>query len=208
MNSFTTIATDLIQTLGLGGVAVGLTINCLGIPIPSEIIIPLSGIGIRQGHFNGWITFGVVVLSQMLGLFIAYAIGRFGGLELVQRYGKYMFISKHELEKAQKAFHRYGGRLVLFGLCLPGIHGYVGYPAGIAKMPVVRFATAAAVGVSIWSSAFLLIGYFLGDHLEQIDAVLHKFAIFIIVLLGLAAIWYIRRRNRKAPLEDSPDHTA
>ncbi len=148
MSSLTSIATSLINTLGLGGVSVGLILNCMGIPISSEIIIPLAGIGARQGHFDLLITMLVAVGAQLVGLFLSYVIGRYGGLELVQRYGRYLLISKHELKKTELAFEKYGGRLVFFGLCLPGVHGYVGYPAGIAKMPVLSFGLAAAAGES------------------------------------------------------------
>ena len=203
MSSLTTIATDLIHTLGLGGVGVGLALNCIGIPIPSEIVIPLSGIAIRQGQYNAFVVFIVIVVAQLGGLCISYAIGRFGGLELIQRYGKYVFLSKHELNRAQKAFHRHGVKLVLVGLCLPGLHGYVGYPAGIAKMPMWRFLIAASAGVAVWSLAFLGIGYFLGDHLDAIDNASHNFAIIVFVVVVIAVISYLIQRNRKAHLEDS-----
>lgn len=208
MTSLTTVATSLISTLGLTGVGIGLLVNCLGIPIPSEIIIPLAGIGIKQGNFNALEVFAVTVLAQLVGLYLGYAMGRFGGLELVQRYGKYVFISRRELKRAEVAFEQYGGRLVFFGLCLPGVHGYVGYPAGIARMPLWRFGIAAAAGAGIWSFVLLGAGYFLGDHLAEIDQTFRQFAVVIVGLLVVVAIWYIKRRNRKAQLEDSTDHAA
>lgn len=200
MSSFTTIATDLINTLGLAGVSVGLFVNCLGIPIPSEIIIPLAGISVRQGHNNLILAIIVTVGAQMLGLYVSYLIGRFGGVELIQRYGKYVFISSHELERAENAFEKYGGRLVFFGLILPGIHGFVGYPAGIAKMAIWRFSITAVFGALIWSGALLAVGYFLGDHLGQIDAIFHKFGVIIVIAIIAAALWYINKQRKRISL--------
>ena len=196
MNSLSTIATDLIKTLGLAGVSVGLFINCLGIPIPSEIIIPLAGIGVRQGHINLVLALIVTIGAQMLGLFASYAIGRFGGVGLIQRYGKYVFISQHELERTEKAFEKYGGRLVFFGLVLPGIHGFVGYPAGIAKMAIGSFTATALAGAALWSGALLALGYFLGDHLAQIDAIFHQFGVFIVLAFIVAGAYYISSKRK------------
>ena len=168
--------------------------------IPSEIIIPLTGIGVRQGHFNLILAFVVAAGAQLLGLYFSYLIGRYGGLELVERYGKYVFFSHHELVRAQAAFEKYGGRLVFVGLCLPGVHGYVGYPAGIAKMPIWRFTVAAAAGAALWTGALMALGYFLGDHLEQIDAIFHNFALVVVVLLAIAALWYIHNRKKRDSL--------
>jgi membrane protein DedA with SNARE-associated domain len=196
MSSLTTIATDLINTLGLAGVSVGLFINCLGIPISSEIIIPLTGIGVRQGHINLILALAVTIGAQMLGLFASYDIGRFGGLGLISRYGKYVFISQHELERTEKAFEKYGGRLVFFGLILPGIHGFVGYPAGIAKMAIGSFAATALAGAAIWSGALLALGYFLGDHLAEIDAIFRQFGVFIVLAFILVGAYYINIKRK------------
>jgi membrane protein DedA with SNARE-associated domain len=183
MSSLTSVATNLIDTLGLAGVSVGLLVNCMGIPISSEIIIPLAGIGIKQGHFNLVVALAVTIVAQLIGLFLSYAIGRYGGVGLIQKYGKYLFISKHELNRAELAFEKYGGRLVFFGLCLPGVHGYVGL--------------AAAAGATIWSAVLLAFGYFLGDHLSQIDAIFNKFGIVVAVVFIGAAIWYIMRHKKR-----------
>jgi membrane protein DedA with SNARE-associated domain len=169
----------------------------MGIPISSEIIIPLAGIGIKQGHFNLVVALAVTIVAQLIGLFLSYAIGRYGGVGLIQKYGKYLFISKHELNRAELAFEKYGGRLVFFGLCLPGVHGYVGYPAGIANMPILSFGLAAAAGATIWSAVLLAFGYFLGDHLSQIDAIFNKFGIVVAVVFIGAAIWYIMRHKKR-----------
>lgn len=208
MDTFTSVATNLIDTLGLGGVAVGLAVNCIGIPIPSEIIIPLSGIGVRHGQFDGVVVFTVAVLAQISGLLVSYAIGRFGGLELIEKYGRYIFISRPTLRRAQSSFDENGGWLVLFGLCLPGIHGYVGYPAGIAKMSLIKFVPVAVVGTSVWTGAFLALGYFLGDYLEEIEAVTRQFGIAASLVLVVGVIWYIKRRKRRTRRENSANNPA
>lgn len=198
MSSFTTIATDLIELLGLTGVAIGLGVNSMGIPIPSEIILPLAGLGARQGQYSFLIVIIVGTLAQVVGLILAYIIGRLGGLELVETYGKYAFISHKAIKRATNSFERYGGRLVFFGLLLPGVHGYVGYPAGIAKMSLWRFIIAATAGSAIWAIVLATLGYYLGGYISEIDAFFQRFAfVVVVVLLGAGVIWYTRRHKRK-----------
>lgn len=195
--ALSTLATSLINTLGYKGVAIGLGINTIGIPLPSELTLMLGGVGINQGRFNLVAMAIVATLAQIVGLGLSYAIGRYGGLELIHRYGKYVLISSHDVESAQKFFERNGEWVVLLGLCLPAVHGYMGYPAGIAKMAWQKFLLAAVIGSIIWSAVFLSLGYYLGNHLSLINTIFNRFAIVIAVLVLAGVIWYIRRHLRR-----------
>lgn len=196
MSVLTTVADGLINTLGPLGIGLGLTFNSLGIPIPSEILLPLGGVGIKTGQFNVAVVLFAGVAGQLVGLVLSYAIGRYGGIELIERYGRYVGIRRHDLDKAQIAFDRYGGRIVFFGLILPGIHGYVGYPAGIAKMNPGRFIAFATLGASIWAGGLIYLGYLLGNRLDLIDTFFRQFAIAIILIIAVILFLYIRRHRR------------
>ncbi len=201
MSVVANIANSLIDTLGPVGIALGLAINSLGIPIPSEILLPLAGVGVKTGQFNLWVAFSLAVLGQLVGLTISYSIARYGGIGLVERYGGYVGFRRRELDAAQRAFDRYGGALVCFGLCLPAVHGYVGYPAGIAKMNPVKFGIYATLGASIWAGGLMYLGYALSDHLDVIEKVFSQFALFIAVAVIVAVIWYIRRHRNSTPTQ-------
>jgi len=204
--SLTTVATNLIAQFGYGGVAAGLFINALGIPIPSEIILPLAGVGVRDGSLHALPLLIVAVVAQLAALCITYGIARYGGIELVERYGKYVLIRRRELEKAEVAFSKYGGRLVLFGLCMPAIHGYVGYPAGIGKMRFGRFVVFALLGSTAWTVILGSLGYFLGGHLATINTVLHQFALVIAIIIVAVIVWWIVRQRRKPRRETTPNN--
>ncbi len=185
------IATGLISGLGYGGLAAGLIVDSAGIPIPSEILLPLSGALVRQGRFNFAAVLIVATLAQTLGAYIAYELGARGGIPLVRRYGKYVFFNERELALTQKWFTRYGSGLTLFGRCLPVIRTYIGYPAGIAKMSKTKFLIWSLVGSLGWSAILTYAGYQLAGNLEAIDSVLHRFSLATAALLLALVIWYI-----------------
>ena len=105
------IATNMIATLGYGGLAVGLFVDSFGIPIPSEVLLPLAGAAAKQGQMNLMIVIIVGTLAQTAGAMLAYAIGMGPGLEFVKRYGKYVLFSEHELAKTHTLFEKYGSWL-------------------------------------------------------------------------------------------------
>ena len=195
--SLSAFAISLIDHLGAVGIGIGLLINTLGIPLPSEILIPLGGVAVKTGSASLLAVFTLAVAGQLIGYSLAYAAARYGGVEMVERYGKYVFFSTRELAIAQRAFDKYGGRLVLFGICLPGIHGYIAYPAGIARMHYARFITFAAIGACIWTAALMYLGYTLGDHLATIDVIFRRFAVLIVVLVVVGVVYYVRRHRQR-----------
>src|SRR5581483_10587716 len=103
------------------GLAVALVLNGMGIPLPSEGLLPLAGALVRQGRFNLPEVFVVALAAPTLGVLCAHYLGSNTGLELVKRYGKYVLIREHELNRATQLFNRYGSWMVLVGSCLPGV---------------------------------------------------------------------------------------
>lgn len=196
MISLSGIATGLFDQFGPLGLGIGALANTTGIPIPSEVVLPLGGLAVRTGQTNAALMFVMFVVAQMLGLVISFSLARFGGAGLIEKYGKYFLISRHELHKAERAFEKHGSLLVIVGLCLPAIHGYIGYPAGIARMNIARFLSFALAGVLIWTAALMYIGYMLGSQLEMIDRIFRQFSLVIVALLLGTVIWYIRHRRQ------------
>ncbi len=195
------VATNLIATLGYGGLAVGLFVDSFGIPIPSEVLLPLAGAAAKQGHMNLVIVIMVGTLAQTLGAMLAYAIGMGPGLGFVKRYGKYVLFSEHELEKTHTLFEKYGSWLTLFGRCLPGIRTYIGIPAGMARMKFGRFVAASFIGSLIWTIFLSVLGYQLADHLHQIDSFLSKFGYVLAAASIIAFIWFVHHRSKKKKAE-------
>ncbi|HSX00734.1 MAG TPA: DedA family protein [Candidatus Saccharimonas sp.] len=198
--SFSQIAINLISTSGYYGMALGLLLDSFGVPIPSEILVPLSTVLVMQGRFQWWAVFLIATGAQVAGALVAYLVGRYGGEPLLERYGKYVLISRHDLERTHRLFERYGGWLTMLGRCVPGVRGLVGYPAGIAEMDLRKFLLYSAAGSAVWTAFLMYLGYLLGDNLALMDQLASRFSVLgIILVVGLLA-WHFRhhwwRRGR------------
>jgi membrane protein DedA with SNARE-associated domain len=192
---FTALATNLISSLGYSGLAAGLVIDSAGVPIPSEVLLPLAGALAHQGRFSLLLVIVVGTLAQTAGALLSYWLGATAGLEIVKRYGKYVLFRNRELEKTHELFGKYGSWLALAGRAIPGVRTYIGYPAGIARMRVDLFIGASLLGSLIWTAFLSILGYQLANQLNQIAADVNGFGL-VMLLLGLAAfIVYLKRRN-------------
>lgn len=192
---------SVYQTMGWYGVTGLMMVESVFIPLPSEVVMPLagwmlikeSGLGVMQVGVAGF--YGAV--GSALGAVIIYIIGRWGGRPFLERYGRYVLISRGDLERADKWFSRYGDRAVFVCRLVPGVRSVVSLPAGIAKMSIVKFLLFSFLGAFIWATALAYGGYLLGEHWSKIRLVISPFSLFfIIVLVGVFAI-YVWRRLRK-----------
>ncbi len=191
--SLTESATSLVASLGYTGLVVGLVVDSAGIPVPSEVLLPLAGALVSQGRFNLTLVLLIGILAQTLGAIIAYWIAATGGVALAERYGKYVFFSKREMDITERWFKRHGYWLALVGRCVPVIRTYVGFSAGLARMPFGVFVTASLIGSALWTSLLVWLGMRLGSEFGRIDQVLSRFSLVIVGLLVVGAIWYLRR---------------
>ena len=199
--TLTGIATDLVAKLGYSGLAFGLVVDSMGVPIPSEVLLPIAGVLVRQGRMNAALVLVVATVAQTVGAWIAYEIGDRGGLTLVKRFGKYVFFNDRELAITQLWFAKYGVALAFFGRCLPVIRTYVGYPAGLGKMNKVTFGIASLAGSLLWSAILIYAGYVVGGETKIIDDFFARFSLVIYALLVVGVIWYIKRHynEKKRP---------
>lgn len=168
-------------------------IESCGIPMPSEVIMPFSGFLVALGKMNFW---GIVLagtFGNLVGSWLAYYIGVKGGRPLIEKYGKYLLISKHDLDLADTWFVKYGELTVFFGRLLPVIRTYISFPAGIAKMDLKKFSFYTFIGALPWCILFGWLGVKMGNNWELIRAKLHNFDMTIAVLVVIAVAWYIWR---------------
>lgn len=192
------------QTLGWAGVVALMTIESACIPLPSEIIMPLAGWMLvdRAGLSAGFIALAAFCggLGNVFGSLIAYWVGDKGGLPLLKRYGKYILISDHDLEKANHWFDKYGDWITFLARFVPGVRTFISLPAGIAKMNLAKFSLYAFLGSFIWSGALAYAGYLLGQNWEEIRSAMRPFDYPILgafIILVIVFVW-LRLRSRKA----------
>ena len=163
--------------------------------------MPFSGYLVYTGRFDLFLVATAGALGCNLGSTIAYAIGRYGGRPLVERWGPYILISRSDLVAADRFFERYGGIAVLVGRLLPVIRTFIALPAGIARLPQLKFQIYTFIGSWPWCFVLAYIGYKLGQKWNtdpRLHAIFQRFDWLIIAFVGLAIAWYVWRHLRHA----------
>lgn len=191
----------VISAAGYTGVVLLMAIESACIPLPSEIIMPFAGYLVHTGRFHLLWAATAGALGCNLGSVIAYEIGCYGGRPLVEKYGRYVWLSRHDLEIAERFFARFGSAAVFIGRLLPVIRTFIALPAGIARMPRLRFHVYTFLGSWPWCLALAWIGMKLGEQWEtdpRLRQWLHRLdAVIVVVLLaGLVLFFRSHWRNR------------
>jgi membrane protein DedA with SNARE-associated domain len=192
------------QILGWPGVVLLMAIESACIPLPSEIIMPLSGwmliadkgLGVEYVVLAGLC--GAV--GNVIGSVIAYWVGAWGGRPFLHRYGKYVLVSHHDIEVADRWFDRYGDRIVFLSRLLPAVRTFISFPAGIARMKMGKFLLYSFLGSFPWSVGLAYGGYLLGQNWERIREVMRPFDIPILVIFLALVAFFIWRRLRSIQL--------
>ncbi len=191
---------SLIAAMGYGGVALLMAIESACIPLPSELIMPFAGYLVHEGVFNLlWVaTAGAVGCN--LGSLVAYEIGFFGGRPLVEKYGRWILLSRHELDWADGFFARRGYLAVFIARLLPVVRTFIALPAGIARMPRLRFHVYTFLGSWPWCFGLAYVGMKLGENWRSLGQYFHKFDALIGVFLLAGGAWFVwsRLQNRVA----------
>lgn len=192
-------ATSLINHLGYAGLGAGLVLSTLGL-FSSEVLLLLAAVAIRQGSLNLIAALIIAIIAQLAGALISYTLGRYGGAPLIERYGRYVLLSRHDLQRAHRWFGRYGRWAAALGYCLPLLRGYIGYAAGIAAQPVRSFTFSAIIGTVIWTGALITLGYHLAAHLGAIERVIRPFsyALAAAVVLAVGIFFWHRIKEARA----------
>lgn len=184
------------------GVVFLMTVESACIPLPSEIIMPLAGwMLVKEQNLPAIYTLVAGVygaLGCVVGSIIAYIVGMWGGRPFLQKYGKYILISHHDLNLADRWFEKSGGWVILVSRLLPVIRTFISLPAGIARMHLVNFLIYTFIGSFIWCTGLAYGGYELGEHWEQIRILMRPFDPLIGVVIIALIAFYIYRRLRHA----------
>lgn len=183
---------DVIDSVGAIGVGALIALENLFPPIPSEVILPLAGFTAKQGDMNVIAAWVMATLGALFGAVVLYGAGAIVGYDrLHQMSAKRWFVlmSQNDLERGHLFFVRHGGKIVLFGRCIPLIRSLVSVPAGIERMPIGRFVVYTTVGSGVWNALFIGAGWSLGDNWERVDGWLAP--VGYLVLAGLAG-WLVR----------------
>ena len=190
----------IISGGGYLGIVLLMAIESACIPLPSEVIMPFAGYLVSTGRFSliGAATAGAIGCN--LGSTVAYYVAAWGGRPVLERWGRYILISHSGLERTDRFFARYGSATVFFGRLLPVVRTFIAFPAGLARMPMLKFQVYTFLGSWPWCFALAYIGYLLGarwDSDPTFRRLFHEFdaAVAIVVIAGFA--WFIWSRWRE-----------
>jgi membrane protein DedA with SNARE-associated domain len=212
--SLVNIAWHFVRDAGLPAVFVLMTAESACVPIPSEATMLFAGFAVAEPGtsttHHHLTLFGIVaagVAGNLVGSWIAYAVGRGGRLELVERHGRWLHMTPARIEWADRWFTRYGAPAIFFSRMLPIIRTFISLPAGIAKMPFVRFTLLTLAGCVPWVLGLALAGEAVGSEWKEVrkgfDYV--DYAVVALVVLAIAYAIVRRRRRPAAPTGQDPD---
>lgn len=191
------IIISVISTTGYLGIFVLMALESACIPIPSEVIMPFSGFLVWQGRFELLPVVLWGALGNLAGSILAYAIGAWGGRRLIEKYGKYILISSHDLGLADSWFAKYGQSTVFFSRLLPVVRTFISLPAGIARMDFKKFCFYTLLGSLFWSFFLAYAGLIAGENWESLKIYFHKFDLAIGITIILGIIWWVRRHFKQ-----------
>lgn len=201
----------VISSAGYGGIFVLMAIESACIPLPSEVIMPFSGFLVYTGRFHLLWVATVGALGCNLGSLIAYEVGYYGGRPLVERYGSYILLSQRELDLADRFFVRFGNLTVFASRLLPVVRTFIALPAGVARMPRLRFHVYTFLGSWPWCLGLAWIGLKLGEKWNsdpRLKQWFHRFDALIGGVILLGAIWFFYSRWQHRIRTSTPGNIA
>ena len=198
------ILQEILPIIGWAGIVFIMALESANIPIPSEVTMPLAGwmLGldkglsavetILMGGFMG-------ALGCTIGSVASYALGAYGGRPFLEKYGRYIMVNQHDLEKADRWFGRWGDWASFISRLLPIVRTFISFPAGVVRMKFWRFTVLSFVGSFIWCGLLAWGGYHFGQNWEELRAIMRPFDIPIAVLIAVGLGWYVARHLRRRP---------
>jgi len=193
----------VISTLGYPGIFLLMTLESALIPIPSEIIMPFSGFLVSESRFSLWAVALAGAIGNLVGSWLAYALGFYGGKTFVQKmiikYGRFILLTEEDFISSLKLFSKYGQWTAAIARVLPALRTFISLPAGIAKLQFWKFSALTFFGSLIWSFFLAYIGFILGENWQIIRPYFRKFDLVIIaitiIFVGVYVYYKLKRKS-------------
>jgi membrane protein DedA with SNARE-associated domain len=185
---------SVISQSGYLGIILLMGIESACIPLPSEVIMPFSGYLVSTGRFDLLWVAVAGAFGCNVGSAVAYYVGAWGGRPLIEKYGRYVLVTRHDLELADRFFARFGNWAVFIARLLPVIRTFIAFPAGVARMNFLRFNVYTFLGSLPWCFVLAYAGLKLGERWTILRQYFHRFDTAIGILIVAGAVWFIHNR--------------
>ena len=206
-DKLTTFATNVVGDLGLPGIFLLMAPESACIPIPSEATMLFAGFNVDKGEYSLFSAVAVGSVANLVGSWIAYAVGYYGRIELLEKHGRALHVKPSHLAWADRWFERYGAPAVFFSRMLPIIRTFISLPAGVARMPFWKFSVLTLAGCVPWIFMLTFIGKQVGANWEDWRDSLHyvDYTVLALIVVGVVFLLVRWRRNRnRARAADAP----
>lgn len=188
-------AVKCLDLTGYFGAGLLMALESMIAPVPSEAVMPFVGFLVADGSWNLWWAIGVTSLGSLIGSFLSYVMGYYGGKPVVLKVGRYLLLNPHDLVITEKFFHRRGGLLTVFiSRFVPVVRHLISIPAGIGRMPLLPFLGVTLVGATLWNTFLLLCGMKLREHWPVVQTYSHQIDLVVGVLLLGGVLWFLKSR--------------
>jgi membrane protein DedA with SNARE-associated domain len=205
LSSFWHWLADTILALGYPGIVLLMAIESSVLPLPSELVMPPAGYLAARGQMNGYLAVAAGTFGSVLGALVNYALALYVGEPLLRKYGKYVLVSERSLDRTEMFFRRHGEISTLVGRLLPVVRHLISIPAGVSRMHLARFVAFTALGAGIWCGVLTYLGWIIGRHGQDVEAVIgtyvHRTLIMyvlpaVILLVAIYVLWRKQARPR------------
>jgi membrane protein DedA with SNARE-associated domain len=198
VNDVVTWCTDVIALFGLPGVFALMFLESACIPIPAEATMMFAGFAVSQGKMGLAAAIAVGVAGNVVGAWLVYYVGLYGGRPFIDRYGKYVLLRHEHIELTERWFARYGALAVFFCRMIPGVRSFVSLPAGVARMPLWSFTFYTALGCVPFVAFLTWLGVKVGANWEQLLQQFKWLDYVVVAALMVLVAWAVVRRRRRA----------
>jgi membrane protein DedA with SNARE-associated domain len=202
------VAVDVVDAIGLWGVFILMVLESACIPVPSEATMLFAGFNVSDGQYSLLAAVAVGSVANLVGSWIAYAVGYYGRIDILEKHGKKLHIKKSHLETADRWFEKHGDATVFFTRMLPIIRTFISLPAGVARMPFWRFTAFTLLGCIPWVFMLTFIGKEAGDNWEQWKDNLHYVDYAVAAAIVVAAVYFFVKWRRGGKSEPGPTTSA
>ncbi len=193
----TNFVLEMIGNFGYLGMFLSMILEAIIIIIPSELILATGGILASQGIFSFFNAFLVGLFGSVFCAIIIYAMGYFGGRPFVEKFGKYFFMKKEDIDKADKWFAKYGMFAAFIGRNFPIIRTFISLPIGMTRLSFTKFLLYTTLGSIPWTFAFVYVGYSLGNNWVLLSHYTSRLKVPILILLCLLIIRWLYQKIKK-----------